>query len=85
MACPKLSIADKTYIQQRDQPRVNAVLVEDSTESLADVYGYKDIDTEQLQQEEQVRQQLSINTQQATSQLHHQLIFILIFLGIQLQ
>ena len=68
MACPKLSIADKTYIQQqRDQPRVNAVLAEDSADVLADVYGYEDIDAEQLQQEDQVKQQLP-----TTSPLSHQ-------------
>ena len=63
MACPKLSIADKTYIQQqRDQPHVNAVLADDSPELLADVYGYEDQDVDHLQQEDQVSQQQSINT-----------------------
>ena len=62
MACPKLSMADKTYIQQqRDQPRVNAVLADDSAELLADVYGYEDHDVDQLHQEDQVRQPQPIN------------------------
>ena len=57
MACPKLSEADKAYIQQqRDQPRINAIDADESTDSLADVYGYDDSFSDQQLEDHQVSQ-----------------------------
>ena len=71
MACPKLSIAEKAYIQQqRDQPRINAVAADDSTDMLADVYGYEDDNMEHLQQDDQVSQPSSHATPSYQQQIN---------------